>query len=181
VVVSLLGWAVRTAPTSRLPAPNPRVTRVHDYMQGKADWLAHGLPTKGEQANVLRARTCSARMWPRPGRTSLSAPSASGSPAPLRFALVLAQDRTLFGRPQGCPGRQPGCASTIWIGSPQPASHHQAGRRRRNVGKEALGGFYLLGAADPDQALAFAKQCPAPSGGVELRPIMDISWGLPSA
>jgi hypothetical protein len=28
-----------------------------------------------------------------------------------------------------------------------------------------------------DQALAFAKQCPAPGGGVELRPIMDTSGG----
>jgi hypothetical protein len=41
--------------------------------------------------------------------------------------------------------------------------------------KEALGGFYLIEAADLDQALAFAKLCPAPGGGVELRPIMDTS------
>ena len=41
--------------------------------------------------------------------------------------------------------------------------------------KEALGGFYLIEAADQDQALALAKQCPAPGGGVELRPIMDTS------
>jgi hypothetical protein len=47
--------------------------------------------------------------------------------------------------------------------------------------KEALGGFYLLEATDSDQALAFAKQCPAPGGGVELRPIMDTSGGPPSA
>jgi hypothetical protein len=47
--------------------------------------------------------------------------------------------------------------------------------------KEALGGFYLVEAADLDQALAFAKQCPAPGGGVELRPIMDTSGGPPSA
>jgi hypothetical protein len=46
---------------------------------------------------------------------------------------------------------------------------------------EALGGFYLLEAADPEQALAFARQCPAPGGGVELRPIMDTSGGPPSA
>jgi len=39
--------------------------------------------------------------------------------------------------------------------------------------KEALGGFYLIEAADLDQALAFAKLCPAPGGGVELRPIME--------
>jgi hypothetical protein len=47
--------------------------------------------------------------------------------------------------------------------------------------KEALGGFYLIEAADPEQALTFAKQCPAPGGGVELRPIMDTSGGPPSA
>ena len=47
--------------------------------------------------------------------------------------------------------------------------------------KEALGGFYLIEAADLDQALAFAKLCPAPGGGVELRPIMDTSGAPPSA
>ena len=40
---------------------------------------------------------------------------------------------------------------------------------------EALGGFYLIEAADPEQARAFARQCPAPGGGVELRPVMDTS------
>ena len=38
--------------------------------------------------------------------------------------------------------------------------------------KEALGGFYLIEAADLDEALALAKQVPAPFGGVELRPVM---------
>jgi hypothetical protein len=41
--------------------------------------------------------------------------------------------------------------------------------------KEGLGGFYLIEAADLDQALAFAKQCPAPTGGGELRPVLDTS------
>ncbi len=41
--------------------------------------------------------------------------------------------------------------------------------------KEALGGFYLVEARDLDQALQIAKLCPAPNGGVELRPIMDTS------
>ena len=41
--------------------------------------------------------------------------------------------------------------------------------------KEALGGFYLIEAADLDQALAISKLCPAPFGGVEVRPIMDTS------
>jgi hypothetical protein len=47
--------------------------------------------------------------------------------------------------------------------------------------KEALGGFYLIEATDPEQALAFARQCPAPGSGVELRPLMDTSGGPPSA
>ena len=40
--------------------------------------------------------------------------------------------------------------------------------------KEALGGYYLIDAADLDQALAVAKLCPAPYGGVEVRPIMTF-------
>jgi hypothetical protein len=37
--------------------------------------------------------------------------------------------------------------------------------------KEALGGYYLIEAADLDEALAVAKQVPMPAGGVEVRPI----------
>lgn len=43
--------------------------------------------------------------------------------------------------------------------------------------KEALGGFYLIEARDLDHALEIAKGCPAPSGGVEVRPVMDVSQG----
>jgi hypothetical protein len=38
--------------------------------------------------------------------------------------------------------------------------------------KEALGGYYLIEAADLDAAIAIAKQVPAEHGGVEVRPIM---------
>ncbi len=38
--------------------------------------------------------------------------------------------------------------------------------------KEALGGYYLIEAADLDEAIAIAKQVPAPYGGVEVRPVM---------
>jgi hypothetical protein len=41
--------------------------------------------------------------------------------------------------------------------------------------KEALGGFYLIEARDLDHAIEIAKLCPAPFGGVEVRPIMDTS------
>ncbi len=37
--------------------------------------------------------------------------------------------------------------------------------------KEVLGGYYLIEAADLDQALAIAKLCPAGYGGVEVRPV----------
>jgi len=47
--------------------------------------------------------------------------------------------------------------------------------------KEALGGFYLIEARDLDHALAIGKLCPAPYGGVEVRPIMDTSGGPPQA
>jgi hypothetical protein len=41
--------------------------------------------------------------------------------------------------------------------------------------KEALGGYYLIEAADLDAALAVAKQVPARFGCVEVRPIMVFS------
>jgi hypothetical protein len=41
--------------------------------------------------------------------------------------------------------------------------------------KEALGGYYLVEAADLDEALALAKQVPMPFGGVEVRPIRTFA------
>jgi hypothetical protein len=41
--------------------------------------------------------------------------------------------------------------------------------------KEALGGYYVLEARDLDHALEIAKLCPAPFGGVEVRPVPDLS------
>jgi hypothetical protein len=41
--------------------------------------------------------------------------------------------------------------------------------------KEALGGYYLVEAADLDEALALAKQVPMPAGGVEVRPIRTFA------
>jgi hypothetical protein len=40
--------------------------------------------------------------------------------------------------------------------------------------KEALGGYYLIEAADLDGALQVAKDVPAPFGGVEIRPTRFI-------
>jgi hypothetical protein len=41
--------------------------------------------------------------------------------------------------------------------------------------KEVLGGFYQIEAKDLDEALEIGKLCPAPHGGVEVRPILDTS------
>ena len=44
--------------------------------------------------------------------------------------------------------------------------------------KEALGGYYLLEAADLDEAVALARQIPeasTPGSGVEVRPVRDMS------
>ncbi|GAA2827936.1 YciI family protein [Kribbella solani] len=39
--------------------------------------------------------------------------------------------------------------------------------------KEVMGGYYLIEAADLDEALAIAKQVPSPMGGVEVRPLVN--------
>lgn len=38
--------------------------------------------------------------------------------------------------------------------------------------KEVLGGYYLIEAADLDEAIGIAKDIPMPFGGVEVRPVM---------
>jgi hypothetical protein len=38
--------------------------------------------------------------------------------------------------------------------------------------KEVLGGFYVIEAADLDEAITIASDVPAPDGGVEVRPIV---------
>lgn len=41
--------------------------------------------------------------------------------------------------------------------------------------KEVLGGYYVIEAPDLDQAIAIAKDIPAPAGGLEVRPIRDMN------
>jgi len=44
--------------------------------------------------------------------------------------------------------------------------------------KEILGGFYIIEAADLDEAMAWAEKIPsAPYGSVEIRPVMEIPEG----
>ena len=40
--------------------------------------------------------------------------------------------------------------------------------------KEALGGYYLVEAADLDEAIALSKDIPMPNGGVEIRPVRPM-------
>ena len=39
--------------------------------------------------------------------------------------------------------------------------------------KEAFGGYYVVEARDLDHAVELGKLCPAPGGGVEVRPLVD--------
>lgn len=39
--------------------------------------------------------------------------------------------------------------------------------------KEAFGGYYVVEARDLDHAVEIGKLCPAPGGGVEVRPVVD--------
>ncbi len=44
--------------------------------------------------------------------------------------------------------------------------------------KEHLGGFYILNVPDLDAALEWAAKCPAaPTGAIELRPIVEFTIG----
>ncbi|MCU1594472.1 MAG: YCII-related protein [Frankiales bacterium] len=38
--------------------------------------------------------------------------------------------------------------------------------------KEALGGYYLIEAADLDEAITISQGIPMPAGGVEIRPVV---------
>ena len=74
-------------------------TQVYDYVAGKADWLATGLPTEGEQAQVPRAKdvlrrdVVTAHLDEPVGQVA-----ARVAPSPYGFALVVANDGTLLGR-----------------------------------------------------------------------------------
>ena len=68
-------------------------------MAGKADWLAHGLPTEGEQAQIPRAKDVLRRdvVTALPDElVGVVAARVAGSP--YGFALVVANDGTLLGR-----------------------------------------------------------------------------------
>lgn len=74
-------------------------TQVHDYVAGKVDWLAHNLPTHGDLAAVPTAGTRLRTDVPTAhAQETVGAVAARAAASPYRFALVLADDRTLIGR-----------------------------------------------------------------------------------
>ena len=74
-------------------------TQVYDYLAGKADWLAHGLPTEGEQAQVPRAKDILRRevVTALPGEP-VGGVAARVARSPYEFALVVTENGTLLGR-----------------------------------------------------------------------------------
>jgi Mg/Co/Ni transporter MgtE len=74
-------------------------THVHDYVLGKQDWLAHGLPSEGALAQVATAGSAMRR-----DVTTVALDEPIGQVRQRvqgtrhRFALVLAHDDTLLGR-----------------------------------------------------------------------------------
>jgi CBS-domain-containing membrane protein len=72
---------------------------VYDYVAGKADWLAHGLPTQGDQAHRPRAKDVLRRdaVTAQPDEP-VGAVAARVAHSPYGFALVTAQDGTVLGR-----------------------------------------------------------------------------------
>src|SRR6266536_1484360 len=72
---------------------------VYDYTAGKADWLAHGLETEGEQAGVLRARhAVRADVVTASIEEPVGEVRARVAASPYGFALVVAADGTVVGR-----------------------------------------------------------------------------------
>src|SRR5215212_1664062 len=87
-------------------------TQVYDYVAGKADWLAHGLPTEGEQARVPRAKDVLRRDVVTAGpEEPVGVVAARVAGSPYGFALVVAEDGTLLGRL-----RKPCWTLTLWHG-----------------------------------------------------------------
>jgi CBS-domain-containing membrane protein len=74
-------------------------TQVYDYVAGKADWLAHGLPTEGEQAQIPHAKDVLRRdaVTAHPAEP-VGQVARRVAHSPYGFALVVTPDSTLLGR-----------------------------------------------------------------------------------
>jgi predicted transcriptional regulator len=72
---------------------------VYDYVAGKADWLAHGLPTQGNKADLPRAKDVLRHdAATAPPDEPVGAVAGRVAHSPYEFALVTAQDGTVLGR-----------------------------------------------------------------------------------
>jgi hypothetical protein len=72
---------------------------VYDYVPGKVDWLARGLPTEGERAGETRVGDLARDDVVTAGLGDSAAELARRiDDSPYGFALVLADDGTLLGR-----------------------------------------------------------------------------------
>jgi hypothetical protein len=65
----------------------------------------------------------------------------------------------------------PSTATTV---RPDGAGSHTVTDGPFMESKEAIGGYYLVEAADLDEAIAMAKDVPTPFGCIEIRPIMTF-------
>jgi CBS domain-containing protein len=72
---------------------------VYDYVAGKADWLARGLPTQGTKADLPRAKDVLRRdaVTARP-EEPVGAVADRVAQSPYGFALVTTRDGTVLGR-----------------------------------------------------------------------------------
>src|SRR5919199_2317068 len=74
-------------------------TDVYDYVAGKADWLAYGLPVEGEHAEVLTAgRVARPDVVTCHLRDPVSAILERVELSPYGFALALSDNQVILGR-----------------------------------------------------------------------------------
>ena len=72
---------------------------MYDYVPGKVDWLARGLPTEGERADETRVGDLARDDVIKAGLADSAADLARRiDDSPYGFALVVADDGTLLGR-----------------------------------------------------------------------------------
>src|SRR6266540_322570 len=152
---------------------------VYDYTAGKADWLAHGLETEGEQAGVLRARhAVRADVVTASIEEPVGEVRARVAASPYGFALVVAADGTVVGRLRAAPRsgrahpqrrrpdplrarrraerarwRPTGCGAGLPHGS-TPAAAGGCGRRPSSAGRGRVAG---LGSPNPSATAVRAR------------------------
>jgi hypothetical protein len=112
----------------------------------------------------------------------------------MQYALLIYEDETAYGRDKGDPAHEAIVAKHMAFGAELGAKRlggnglkatasattvrSQNGTKTVHDGpfaetKEQLGGFYLIDAADLDEAIAIAKKVPlVKDGSIEVRPVL---------